>query len=51
MKKKKEIELDVDFIGGQEPLNAKEKKTIRDYIKKLSSRKIVRKTKNRKIVK
>lgn len=29
--KKKHIELDVDFIGGQEPLTKEEEKSIHDY--------------------
>jgi len=31
--KKKSIELDVDFIGGQRPLTKDEEKIISDYIK------------------
>ena len=34
MKSKKEIELDVDIIGNQEPLTEKEKQAISDYIRK-----------------
>ena len=34
MKSKKEIELDVDIIGNQEPLTEKENKAISDYIRK-----------------
>jgi hypothetical protein len=29
--KKKNIELDVDFIGGQEPLTKEEERLIHDY--------------------
>ena len=31
--KKKEIELDVDFIGGQEALTAVEEKALNDFFK------------------
>ena len=39
--KTKESELDVDFIGEQEPLIAKEEKTLSDFFKlhKLTSKK------------
>lgn len=46
--KNKNIELDVDYIGGQEPLTIEEEKAISDFIrsKKLSkSKKIQRSTK------
>lgn len=32
--KAKKIELDVDFIGGQEPLTAEEEKALSDFFKK-----------------
>lgn len=37
----KKIELDVDFIGGQEPLQVAEEKTLSDFFKqrKLTSKK------------
>ncbi len=45
MKTKKKIELDVDFIGGQEPLTKKEVKEISDFIRKS---KMQRKSRTRK---
>lgn len=46
--KAKKIELDVDFIGGQEPLTAEEGKALSDFFKKrkLDSK---RATDNRKV--
>ena len=32
--KTKKIELDVDFIGGQEPLTAQEESALKEYFKK-----------------
>ena len=32
--KAKKIELDVDFIGGQEPLTAEEEKALSDFFKR-----------------
>lgn len=32
--KAKKIELDVDYIGGQEPLTAEEEKALSDFLKK-----------------
>lgn len=39
--KAKKIELDVDFIGGQDPLTTDEEKALNDFFKqrKLASRK------------
>ena len=42
MKTKKNIELDVDFIGNQEPLTEKEKKEISDFIRKSRIRRTAR---------
>lgn len=41
--KTKKIELEVDFIGGDKPLTAKEEKELSDYFKKtkLKSRKSI----------
>jgi hypothetical protein len=51
--KPKKIELDVDFIGGQEPLTKEEEKNLSDYFakrKKITSSKAIRKTTPRKKV-
>lgn len=45
MKTKKNIELDVDFIGNQEPLTEKEKKEISDFIHKSRLKRIARRKK------
>ncbi len=39
---KKKPELDVDFIGGQDPLTAEEEKALSDFFKqrKLNSKKV-----------
>jgi len=42
--KKKKIELDVDFIGGQTALTKEEEKAISDFIKKNKSKKAKRLT-------
>ena len=34
MKTKNKIELDVDFIGGQEPLTKEEERKLNEYFKK-----------------
>ena len=34
MKKKKKIELNVDFIGGQEPLTKEEERKLSEYFNK-----------------
>lgn len=39
MKKKKEKELDVDFIGGQGPLTKEEEKQLSEYIQKQKDKK------------
>ena len=41
--KTKKIELEVDFIGGDKPLTAKEEKELSEYFKKtkLKSRKLI----------
>ena len=31
---KKRLELDVDFIGGQDPLSIEEEKALRDFFRK-----------------
>ncbi len=50
--KTKKIELDVDCIGGQEPLTAEEENALREYFKKqkLTSKKIGPKRKIKSIV-
>ena len=45
MKTKKNIELDVDFIGNQEPLTEKEKKEISDFIRKSRLKRTARRRK------
>ena len=40
-------ELDVDFIGNQEPLTKSEEKQLSDYFKKSKHIKTKRKTKNK----
>ena len=46
MKTKKKIELDVDFIGGQEkPLTNEEKLKISEYIRQNKKRRLKKKTK------
>ena len=45
MKTKKNIELDVDFIGNQEPLTEKEKQAISDFIRKNRLKRISRRRK------
>jgi len=45
MKTKKHIELEVDFIGNQEPLTEKEKKAISDFIRKNKRKRITRRRK------
>ena len=46
MKSKKEIELDVDIIGNQEPPTEKEKQAISDFIRK--RKKIIKLSQKRK---
>lgn len=41
MKKHKNKELDVDFIGSQEPLTQEEQKQLSDYFKKAKKEKSV----------
>jgi len=49
MKTKKEIELDIDFIGSQEkPLTEKEKKEISEFIKKMKRKKLIKRKKSGK---
>lgn len=48
MKTKQKIELDVDFIGGQEPLTDKEKKAISEFIRKSKSKKVTKRKGNTK---
>ena len=43
--KRNKVELDVDFIGSQQPLTAKEQKDLSDYFK--SSKLKIKKTKSR----
>jgi len=46
MKRKKQIELDVDFIGEQkEPLTKEEEKQISDFIKRNKQKKVKSKKK------
>lgn len=45
MKTKKNIELNVDYIGNQEPLSEKEKKAISDFIRKSKLKKISKRRK------
>ena len=45
MKTKKQIELDVDFIGNQEPLTEKEKQAISDFIRKSKRKRISKRRK------
>ena len=46
MKAKNKIELDVDFIGGQEkPLTNEEKLKISEYIRRNKKRRLKKKTK------
>jgi hypothetical protein len=47
--KKNKIELDVDFIGSQQPITAKEQKELSDYFK--SSKLKTKKTKSRSSMK
>lgn len=47
MKRKNKIELDVDFIGGQEPLTKEEERKISEYFKQDKHRKIRPKTKKK----
>ncbi|MEA3445794.1 MAG: hypothetical protein U9R19_13830 [Bacteroidota bacterium] len=47
MKKKKNLELDVDFIGGQEPLTKEEEMKLSEYFKK-HRKKITRPTRRKK---
>ncbi len=42
---KKQIELDVDFIGNQEPLTEKEKQAISDFIRKNKRKRISKRRK------
>ncbi len=51
MKYSRKNELDVDFIGGQEPLTKEEEKAISDYIKakKAQSVKVIPVRKKRSI--
>ena len=49
--KTKKIELDVDFIGGQNSLTEEEEKMISDYIKKNKSKKVKRSSIKTKTVK
>ena len=39
MRNKKKMELDVDFIGGQEPLTKEEQQAISDYLKQRKEKK------------
>jgi hypothetical protein len=39
MKKTKHTELDVDFIGSQEPLTMEEKKKLNEYFSKIKNKK------------
>ncbi|HQS36586.1 MAG TPA: hypothetical protein PLK14_09865 [Sediminibacterium sp.] len=43
--KRNKVELNVDFIGGQQPLTAKEQKELSDYFK--SSKLKIKKTKKK----
>ncbi len=47
--KRNKVELDVDFIGSQQPLTAKEQKELSDYFK--SSKLKIKKTKSRSSLK
>ena len=47
--KRNKVELDVDFIGSQQPLTAKEQKDLSDYFK--SSKLKIKKTKSRSSLK
>ncbi len=47
--KRNKVELDVDFIGSQQPLTAKEQKELSDYFK--SSKLKIKKAKSRSSLK
>ena len=47
--KRNKVELEVDFIGSQQPLTAKEQKELSDYFK--SSKLKIKKTKSRSSLK
>jgi hypothetical protein len=47
--KRNKVELDLDFIGSQQPLTAKEQKELSDYFK--SSKLKIKKTKSRSSLK
>jgi hypothetical protein len=47
--KRNKVELDVDFIGSQQPLTAKEQKELSDYFR--SSKSKIKKSKSRSSLK